>query len=272
MNIKAFIKKIIISVLIGLGLGLIIGISFIFVDEDQIDAFKTIAILFIVLLTISRVAYIILSFMKSSKEMKRLIKLLSEDFDLERYINETQVAITKTKNKSLKLYFALNLAVGYSSKGQYQKAIDYMLNLNVKDSSSTIKALYYNNLTFYYCELGKLEAALKTFSIGERFINKTIKNIHYSASMLHTKGLLEYLKGNLSESEELFEKSKVQVMASNHLIASSNLYLARIYMQTNRLAEAKLLLNYNSSQKLFPTVLSETERTLKELQSLSEQG
>ncbi|WP_200274194.1 hypothetical protein [Clostridium yunnanense] len=52
-----------------------------------------------------------------------------------------------------------------------------MLNLNVKDASSTIKGLYYNNLTFYYCELGNLKAALKTFSTGERFINKTLKEL-----------------------------------------------------------------------------------------------
>lgn len=30
---------------------------------------------------------------------------VNEDFDLERYIDETQVIINKTKNKSLKLYW-----------------------------------------------------------------------------------------------------------------------------------------------------------------------
>lgn len=269
MNFKSFLKKLAIVSLIGAGIGILIGISFPFLDGDQIKTVETIFNLILVFAVVGAVIFTSLREIKFVKEIRRLLKILNIDIDVERYMNEIQEAINKTKNKTHKLCLSINMAVGYSAKGEYKKAIDYMLNLNIKDLNSTIKAVYYNNLAYFYCEANNLQGAIKAYSQGEKFINKLLKDPYYCATFLNTKGAIEYLIGHLAESEKLFEESKLQQVAGNHLITSANLYLAKIYMKTNRKEKGKLLLDYNMMQKLLPNVEMETRKIFEEMQNIN---
>ena len=267
MNMKSFLKKLPIIILMGIGIGFPIGFVSIFATEEQLGIITPVFTLIIVVALILIFAYIILKANKFNKEVFRLLKILYEDIDVENYIKETKNTISKTRNKLYKLHFSLNLAIGYEAIGEYQKAIDNMKVLKINDASWIYKALYYNNLAFFYYEADNLQAAIQTYSDGEKFINKLLENPLHSAAPLHTKGVIEYSKGNLILSEELLEKSKLQVKVNNHLVTSANLFIAKICLQSNRTHKAKLLLDYNLSQKLLPNIMAETKKVVEEMEN-----
>lgn len=266
LNMKSFLKKLIIMILTGIVIGVPIGVASALATEEQLRILIPVFTLLIVVAFILIFVHIIRKAVKFNKEASRLLKILYEDIDVVKYINETKEAISRTKNKLYKLHFSLNLSIGYEANGEYQKAIDHMKTLDIKDARWIYKALYYNNLAFFYCETDNLQAAIKTFSDGEKFINKLLKNPIYCAAPIHTKGIIEYLKGNLSLSEELLEKSKLQVKTNLHLVTSVNLYVAKICLKTSRAQKAKLLLDYNLSQKLLPNILAETKKAIEEME------
>jgi tetratricopeptide (TPR) repeat protein len=267
MNMKSFLKKLPIIILIGIGIGVPLGLVSSFATEEQLEVITPVLVLMMAAVLILIFTSAILKANKFNKEVTRLLKILYEDINAEKYIKETKDAISKTKNKSFKLHFALNLAIGYDALGEYQEAIDHMRALNISDARWIYKALYYNNLAFFYYEAGNCEAAIQAYSHGEKFINKLLEKPIYSGGPLHTKGIIEYSKGNFAFSEELLEKSKLQLNTNNHLVTSANLYIAKICLQTNRMPKARLLLDYNLSQKLLPNILAETKKVIEEMNS-----
>ena len=267
MSMKSFLKKLPLLILIGFVIGVPLGIVSALATEEQLEAIPPIFTLIIVTALILIFTYTILKANKFNKEVNRLLKILYEDVDIEKYIKETKEALSKTRNKLYKLHFSLNLAIGYDALGEYQQAIDNMRALDISDARWIYKALYYNNLSFFYFEAGNSQAAIQTYSEGEKFINKLLENPLHSGGPFHTKGIIEYSKGNFTSSEELLEKSKIQRNASNHLVASANLYIAKICLQNGRISKAKLLLDYNLSQKLLPNILTETKKVVEEMKS-----
>jgi tetratricopeptide (TPR) repeat protein len=267
MNMKSFLKELPIIILIGIGIGFPIGLVSAFATDEQLEVITPVLTLIVVAALILIFTYAILKANKFNKEVTRLLMILYEDIDAENYIKETKDVISKTRNKSYKLHFSLNLAIGYDALGEYQEAIDNMRVLDISNARWIYKALYYNNLAFFYYEAGNSQSAIQTYSEGKKFINKLLENPIYSGGPLHTKGIIEYSKGNFASSEELLEKSKLQLNANNHLVTSANLYIAKICLKTNRTAEARLLLDYNLSQKLLPNILAETKEVVEEMKS-----
>ena len=85
-------------------------------------------------------------------------------------------------------------------------------------------------------------------------------------SFLNTRGALEYLKGNIEISEELLEKSKISLGLGVRGLEDTNLYLAKIYLKTNRIEKAKILLDYTLLQKLYPETLRKTLKVVEEME------
>lgn len=266
MNFKLLLKKLAVALLVVIMSIIFIQIDY-YAEDNHINGVAVIIYLILIIIIIYSI-YIMLKIMNFTKEMQRISKILYEDIDVDRYLIEIQKTMTKTKIKTCKFSLSICLALGYEAKGEYQRAIEYMNNLNIKNTiNTTYQAIYYNNLAYFYCEAGEVDEAIKTYLQGEKFINQIIKKPLHRASLLHTKGVLEYLKGNLIESEELLEESKLQTFVSNNLIISANLYLAKIYFQTNRIEKSKLMLNYNISQKLFPNIQTETKKLIDTIES-----
>lgn len=264
MSLKAFLKKLIIILPISVVIGAFIGAFLGLLNEEQGNLGMSIFQAILITGVIAYILYIMYKYFSFANETKRLLKIMYEEIDIERYLAETQAAIKRTRNKLYKFHFSLNMAVGLHANGENDSAINYMKKLSVKDTSWVYKAIYYNNITFFYCDKDDLQNANETFTLGEKYIRKVMKNPLHSAAFTHTLGALEYLRGNLSRSEELLEKCKQQMTANNFLVSSANLYLAKIYLKTGQIEKAKLLVDYNLSQKLMPNVAQETKK-MKEL-------
>ena len=106
MNMKSFLKKLPIFILIGIGIGLSLGLISSFATEEQLEVITPVLTLIMVAALILIFTYTILKAIKINKEANRLLKILYEDIDAENYIKETKDAISKIKNKSYKLHFS----------------------------------------------------------------------------------------------------------------------------------------------------------------------
>ena len=268
LSLKSFLVKMVIAVVIGSAAGAVIGLVLAFVSEEMFAVLLTALIIIAAAGFILLCYYVFSRYFKFSKELKRLTNILYEDIDAERFIEETKVAIAITKNKIYRLNFTINLAAGYEALGDSQKAIELMKEINITGANSVYKALYYNNMAYFYLDTAHVHEAIKTYSEGERYISRLSKNPLFSTTFLHTKAVIEYYKGNLQLSEELLEKVKLQGKASHHAATAIDLYLAKIYIKTGRLQKAKVLLDYNMAQKLLPNIMNDTKILMEEITKL----
>lgn len=215
---------------------------------------------FNILILIALIIGLFIGLIKKKKNIEQseyLKKILYEDMDIERYIDEIQALINKYKNrnKQIQSYYYTYLTLGYAAKGEFRECIDIYENKIIYRDKAKFKAILYNNLTYYYCEIEDLENAIRTFNESEKYFNMYLNDPRLKGSFLRTLGLIEYLKGNLVKAEELLEKAKVQKIDANlkqHYIAGINIYLAKIFIKTDRIKNARILIDYNLSQKLLP--------------------
>lgn len=266
MSMASFLKRLVIAIIVGVVIGVVLGFVAIAVSEELL--FQVLLPIFVLTMVVGFTIfciYIISSYVKFSNELKRLSQILNEDMDVDKYIEETEAAIANTLSKIYKLNFYINLAIGHQVKGERQKAINLMKTLKINGVNAVIKALYYNNLAYFYLENDELNEALQTYSKGEKFLDMLSKHPLYRSTVMHTKAVVEYCKGNLSLSEELLEKSKLLQHSGIHFETSVNVYLAKIYMRTGRTQQAKVLLDYNRAQRLFPNILEDTKALLAEI-------
>lgn len=262
---KSFLIKLVIALCAGVALGVVVGFALTLIPEEQLAVIIPVCIYILAAAFVVFCVYSISKYIKFNNELKRLIKILHEDIDVEKFIDETNATLTRTKNKIYRLHLRLNLAVGYSAMGDCQKALDEMHALDIHSANAALKALYFNNLTNFYLEAGRLRDAMHLYAYGEPFIDKLLKNPLHRGTFMHTKAAIEYFSGNLQSSEELLEQAKLQSSANYHLMTAVNLYLAKIYTKTGRSQKAKVLLEYNLAQRLLPNILAETKKLTDEL-------
>lgn len=199
------------------------------------------------------------------KELSNTVRILYEDVNLPQYITKMQYLMAKTSNDTLKKYMLIDLALGYNANGETKKAIEIMESMNIKGLIHLNKAIYYNNLVYYYLNINNISKAMEVYSLGDVYFKRLSIESPISANLLFTKALITYFQGNLEDSEQLMEKAKMQRGNSIHLLTEINLYLAKIYSQSGRIEKAKLLLDYNMAQKLYPIYYFKTKTMLEEL-------
>lgn len=219
----------------------------------------------------------IIKIISSRKRVNNLLKLLYVELDPDKFISETQLMINKYnyRDNTKKSYYYILQAMGNAAKGEYKKNIDIYENDIIYVGIPKNKAILYNNLLINYCLIGDLDKAIHTYTEGEKYINMYINEPKVSGSIMLTLGILEYLKGNLKVSEDMLENSKIQKIQQIRKCqfnAVVDIYLAKIYIQTNRLKEARLLMEYNLSQKLLPDRLFKTKEVLNQIEEIEKKN
>ena len=146
------------------------------------------------------------------RRVKYLMKTLYVDLDVDKFINKTQEMINKYnyRDNIMKSSFYSLITFGYAATGNFKECIDIYENKTIFYDKPINKAILYNNLIIDYIEVGNLEKAISIYNEGKEYINMYIADSKLSASLMRTKGIIEYLKGNLTEAEELLVKSKNQ--------------------------------------------------------------
>lgn len=194
---------------------------------------------------------------------EKLLRILWEQMDTVRYIQETKRWLSRVVLQVHIHTLRSDLAHAYYLQGQYDAAIWILWEIQPPRSKRLNKMLYYNNLTCYYLAVGDLKSAAACFQDGEEYIEKTLQNQSlfcrpYHSILLDTKAQLLYHQGELQESEKLFLQA--QQLGDSNRTASCDLYLARIYLQTNRAEQAKILVDSVLMHPTFPCYAAQAKQ------------
>lgn len=253
---KTLINVVIAILGIGLGLWIISGFSRFDYTKRAVVAIAVIAVviaLFTVYAVITR---------KQNKRVAELLDLLYVKLDPEKFIEESLELLEETKSKSYRKTIMLNLAVGYESNCQFDKAIETMEQISIKGADSTLKAMYYCNLACFYAESGDNEKALITFKKGEKFINQSEKKLP-QANLLLTKGIIAFAEGEYKKSLRCFKSAKEAGFDEKQLGYYADVYIGRIHTAEGREKDAQNILGRVSRKKVLPYIrnaaLSETK-------------
>lgn len=182
--------------------------------------------------------------------------------DTVRYIQETKRWLSRLVLQAQIHTLQSDLAHAYYLQGQYDVAIRILWEIQPPRSKRMNKMLYYNNLTCYYLAVGDLKSAAACFQDGEQTIEKTSKtSLFFVAPIIlicsTPKRSCSTIKVRFKRAKSFFcRRSK----GGANLTASCDLYLARIYLQTNRAEQAKILLDSVLMHPTFPCYVAQAKQ------------
>ena len=225
------------------------------------DALRSLLCFFLVFVLVEGIVFAIN--LRFALKREKLLRILMEQLEPERFIQETQKWLSRLVLQAHIHTLRSDLAHAYFLQGQYDAAIRILWEIQPPRSNRMNKMLYYNNLTCYYLAVGDLKSAAACFQDGEKYIEKTLQSQSlfcrpYHSNLFDTKAQLLYHQGELQESEKLFLQA--QQLGDSNRTASCDLYLARIYIQTNRAEQAKILVDSVLMHPNFPCYVAQAEQ------------
>ncbi|MBR1724924.1 MAG: hypothetical protein IJ723_07920 [Ruminococcus sp.] len=131
----------------------------------------------------------------------------------------------------------LTLAESLIDGGHIEKGLDILRELNVKKLDRQHKQVYYNTLLYAAVCQGEQEAAESIYKTAAPWLH-TATSRAIAASVKHTLGCYEYMRGDLKRAETLF----VQALGSEpspDVICELRIGLTLCYLDTGRLKLAK---------------------------------
>lgn len=135
------------------------------------------------------------------RRFNKLEKILVQDKNPQKFIEENRKLLTETSNPAYQAIIRLNMSNGYALLSNFEMSIKMLLEVDVKKAQMTPEHLanYYLNLAYYYFQLNDVENGSKVFETHQEAIKvaKTKKRL----SNFYKTVELEYLVLNGKESE-----------------------------------------------------------------------
>lgn len=178
----------------------------------------------------------------------------------DKFYNYMYEKASKTSNKRKRAKLMLQLAAFLERGRQEEKALQTMSQIDFNALDNIFKAEYFNCYAWIYINNGDTENAAKYLQQGQPYFYRNQKYPISASSVAHTTGVYEYAIGNLAAAENHLINAK-DISNNVYTIVQCNLFLALIYLQTNRLELARQLVAECNVSKL-------DERTKEDLENL----
>lgn len=155
----------------------------------------------IITVTIITLAYIVYI----SKVQKKRYTILENDLDPETFIQASYKDYKNAgKNKQLNSLFNMDLAFGYMSLGEYERALEFLLKVQPEHLPRVNKAIltYYNALMIVYYNLDDYEKANEVYEKVEKYKVKGKLGEQLMDILMANK---YYYEGNYDASKKRFD-------------------------------------------------------------------
>ena len=196
-----------ISAFIGAEISYIIILIFRFINLS-LNGIQ-IAFLFLLVIITSIIIFLVIQLITYTK----IIKILIEEKDLNRFKNKCENEFKFSINNVLKIKLSIVLCEAYIKQAEFKLALKLIKSVNSNKSfkdfnsyfllSKNIKLEFYLKLILLNVQLNNIIDAQMAFENGREIIEK-FKNVkEYLFDIAYTLGLLEYAKGNYLQANEL---------------------------------------------------------------------
>ncbi len=139
---------------------------------------------------------------KMQKKLAEALKILLEEKDPDRYMEELHKLFEGVKRRNLLVSYYVNLSVAYAEKKEYEKALDCLEKIESDRLRGQFKAAYWANRSLFCFHLGKGEEGRDILQKQGMLLSK-YKEHPYAAETLDILPVLEQM--SLSEWEKAEE-------------------------------------------------------------------
>lgn len=145
---------------------------------------------------------------KLQRKLMEIQKILLEEKDADRYIEELQKLFAGAKRKYLLDSYYVNLSAAYAEKKEYEKALDCLEKINPNRLRGQIKAAYWANKSLFCFHAGKGEEGRRILREQETLFFR-YREQPYAAEVLGILPILEQMSlGHWQEAESLLAPIK----------------------------------------------------------------
>lgn len=161
----------IISILIAVGIGAICvfnGVS--------VEAFHKALIAYVIIMVAIWYVINITYVTKLAKQVNSLIPILYDEGDPERYLMELHNLIGEARSQAFRSIYCINSSAAYCDMGEYEKARQYLDELEPKRIPGVNKLAYYADLALVSVHLGEYEKAITIWNDNKDKLLKFAEN------------------------------------------------------------------------------------------------
>ncbi|OJU18615.1 MAG: hypothetical protein BGN88_00565 [Clostridiales bacterium 43-6] len=200
--------------------------------------------------------------LQANQKYDDLYAILVNDQNTDFFIEKSEELLSKVKIKKLYQMHEIQLARGYDHAGNVSKAIGRLTRMNVKQLSCRYRGIYYSDLVLYYLKNQNQDTAKKIYEENKAIIQRRMSDPDTAANVIHTVAVMEYINGNTEESIRLLRQAMTQ-FENQGVIASVKLWLAGIYVETDKYEEAQILIDDVLNGGNLPAITKSAERLQK---------
>lgn len=235
----------------------IVGEVFHIANHIMIYALLMAYAIFMLITTIHN--YIVVS--KFNNKVRKLTPMLMDEHDFEGYLTAYQKVIQETTDTGLKEVSRMNSTVAYIYMGEYEKANEILLSVNVAELVSTNKGMLYNNIAYNYFMSGEISKGCEVMEEHKREMDRCLRYDMVKPNVFTTFGLWRfqvgdgiggfiYLNQALKSATHPCDRQMIQVIEARELI------------KREKTEQAREILQKLSRERTMPATAKEVQRLL----------
>ena len=263
MNLKnTIIRVLFFGVLLGI-LMMIVGRVF-HLSEDSL--FMTLIISYIVFIIIM-IPYQMRKRKLLTHKMGALLRKLDKG-DIDNYIIGMKKLLNETEDKYLKSMLTINMAIGYTLKGEFEQANAYLECIDVNSIDKRSQMLLYNNVTLNIFWAGETKKACVIMESHKDFLKEGLKLPYFKNSFGETFALWSFALGKREQGFTYLENIIKEETTKSMEKQSAQVLWAKEKIADNEITEAEKLLKYIFDNTQIPYIKKEAENILQKLNQL----
>lgn len=245
--LKGLMNWILIGSLIGL---LVAGLKTLFAWNQSFTNIILFSTIFIILLGF------FLKFFLDFKKMQKTYQsyeVYLENYEMDKYIEATKVALSKTKTRTYQDIHRMSLSMGYAYLGEYQKAIDELAQIyNGAKMMSATAILSIINIINYYIQLDDLKAVKKIEERAAKVISAYENTPKYGVLIELNKLQIALKEKDLESAQKALAKAELFRDLLQTQYFELDITKVKYLMACGKDEEARVLLEPLTQRKLPP--------------------
>ncbi|MEY8320847.1 hypothetical protein AAK894_07140 [Lachnospiraceae bacterium 46-61] len=263
MNFKnAIIRILFFGILLSI-LMMIVGKIF---DLSKTTLFMTLIISYIIFIII-----MIPYQMRKGNLLTHKIEVLSHQLqkgDIENYIIGMKKLLNEIENNYLKSILTINMAIGYTLKGEFEQANLYLECIDIESIDKRSQMILYHNIALNAFWAGETKKACIIMESHKDVLKVGLESPYFKNSFRETFALWSFAIGKREQGFTYLENIINEETAKSLEKQSAQVLWAKEKIADNEITEAENLLKYIFDNTKIPYIKDEAKNILQKLNKL----
>lgn len=183
------------------------------------------------------------------------------------YIAGIKKLLNEMDNDYFKAILSINMAVGYTAEGEFEKAISYLENIDANKIDKRSHMVLYHNIACNAFWAGETKKACIIMEMHKELLEKGLEMAYSKNSFCETFALWYFAKGDRNSGFVYLEKILSDKYAKDMDREFAQLIWAKEKLADGEKKEAKTFLEKIFAETKMPYLKEESSRILKQLET-----